>query len=394
MGNSILEQIKKRKFIIIFTLIYVIVSVGIVKVVINDAFLYKQTVVKVTSQKKIGSYKQKSQNQKSEKYYTQRIKGIVQNGELKGKKVKLVNDYSKSRVKTDKYVKGDYVFASVSKDDNTPGTVNGMKRDYIVCIIVLIFMYCMIMVSRTKGLLFIISSAVNISILYGALELYSRGTDILMLSYLMVIAFTCITLACISGINRATIISIISVLSVVTLTGIIYKIALMYTDAPDYIMMEYVTGPNDLEKLFFAEILMGCLGAVMDIAVSVSETSCALIKQNANLALTDFKASMKALGQDVMGTMINIMFYSYFCSSVPMVIIQMKNKYKMNYIFRFDLPFELTRFLTGAISIVLTIPVTAFVAWIILYYRNKHKNSSTITVQNKELQTEDIGSEE
>lgn len=381
MKALILEQIAKRKKLIIFTVIYVLISMGIVQFAIHDSFLYEQTVVKVTSQKKIGSYKQKSQNQKSEKYYTQKITGRVQNGELKGQKVVLTNDYSKSRVKTDKYVKGDYVFAAISDDEDTPGTVNGMKRDYIVCIIILLFIYFMIAVSRTKGVLFIISSVINVAILYGALELYSNGVDILLLSYCMVIAFTCMTLMFISGINRATIISVISVLSVVAITAIIYRVVLLNTDAPDYIMMEYVTSPNDLEKLFFAEILMGCLGAVMDIAVSVSETSCALIKQNANLAISDFKASMRALGQDVMGTMINIMFYSYFCASVPMIIIQMKNKYKMNYIFRFDLPFELTRFLTGSISIVLTIPVTAFVAWLILYHRNNKKNK---TLQSEE----------
>ena len=43
--------------------------------------------------------------------------------------------------------------------------------------------------------------------------------------------------------------------------------------------------------------------------------------------------------------------------------------------------FELTRFLTGSISIVLTIPVTAFVAWLILYHRNNKKNK---TLQSEE----------
>ena len=50
-----------------------------------------------------------------------------------------------------------------------------------------------------------------------------------------------------------------------------------------------------------------------------------------------------------------------------MILVQMKNKYKFNYICRFDLPFELTRFLTGSIGIVITIPVTAVVAWFVLY---------------------------
>lgn len=380
MKGKILEKVKLNKNLIIFTVVYFILSLMIVKFVENDFYLYNEPIVKVTSQKKIGSYRQKSQNQKSEKYYTQKIKGVVLNGEHKGEKVKLTNDYTKSRVKTEKYVKGDIIFASLSENEEEMGTVEGMKRDYLICIILLIFIYFMLAVSRIKGILFIISSAINISILYTALDLYSKGTDILPIAYGMVFLFTCFTLFFISGPNKATIISIISVLLVISITGIIYRIVLLNTDAPDYIMMEYVTGPNDLNKLFFVELLMGCLGAVMDIAVSVSETSCELIKQNPALPIKDFKNSMRALGQDVMGTMINILFYSYFCSSVPMVIIQMKNKYKMNYIFRFDLPFELTRFLTGSIGIVLTIPIAAFVAWFILY----KKYSIHSKLQNEE----------
>ena len=105
----------------------------------------------------------------------------------------------------------------------------------------------------------------------------------------------------------------------------------------------------------------------MDVAVSVSETSCELLRENKELKTSDYIKSTRELGADVMGTMVNILFYSYFCATVPMILVQMKNKYKLNFIFRFDLPFEVTRFLTGSIGIVLTIPVTAFVSWLVLY---------------------------
>lgn len=351
-----------------FTVIYAIISVCIVIFISNDTFLYKDEIGIVTHGEVTDKIKQKSPNMKTEKYYVQTLNVKILNGKHKGKEVMVENCYSKSEVKTVKYTLGDEVFLKVTdKESMLSGTITGFKRDTVVAAILLIFIYCLVLVAGMRGIAFVAASAVNVAILYLGLDYYAKGTDILPLCYVMVVLFTVVSLVCISGFNKSTIISIASVLLVLILVAVIYKIVLSMSEQPDYIMLEYVSGPNDLNKLFFTEIIMGCLGAVMDVAVSVSETSCELLKENKMLKTADYIKSMRVLGADVMGTMVNILFYAYFCSAVPMILVQMKNKYKLNFIFRFDLPFELTRFLTGSIGIILTIPVTAFVSWLVLY---------------------------
>lgn len=350
---------------LIFTLIYLIFAVGILFFVSNDAFLYKESVAKVIKTHKVGSYKKKSQNMHSEKYKIQELKIKVLNGKYKGQEFDITNDYSTSEVKTMRYVKGDKIFVAFSNDMTV--NITGEKRDTIVVGLALFFVYIMILVSGLRGIAFVLASVINVGLLYVALDMYAKGTDIMNICLVLIVLYTVISLTCVIGFNKATPISIFSVFIVVALVGIIYKMVLNNVEPPDYAMLEYVGGPNDLDKIFFMEVLIGCLGAVMDVSVSVSETARVLKQDTPSLSTRAFIKSMREVGADVTGTMINILFYSYFCGSVPMILIQMKNKYKLNYIFRFDLPFELTRFLTGSIGIILTIPVTAFVAWLILF---------------------------
>lgn len=356
---------------LIFTIIYLLVSTGIVIFVYNDMFLYKRTIAEVKHAKVTDKFEQKSQNMKKEKYYTQTLTVKVLNGEYKGKTLYIKNNYSKSEVKTEKYQKGDRLFISVTEVDNSSeltGNVNGLKRDTACAVTVLLFIYAMVIAAGIRGIFFIISSIINVGLLYAGLDLYEKGTDVMNICYAFIILSVVISLFCVSGIRKSTLISIVSVFAVAIIVGILYKVVLSFSEAPDYAMMQYVSSPNDLNKLFFMEILAGCLGAVMDVAVSVSETAFALVNDNPSLSVKDFRKSIRELGSDVTGTMVNILFYSYFCGSVPMILVQMKNKYKFSYICRFDLPFELTRFLTGSIGIIITIPVTAFIAWLVLYY--------------------------
>ncbi|MBD5135850.1 MAG: hypothetical protein HDT39_07795 [Lachnospiraceae bacterium] len=354
---------------LIFTVLFLCISIIIVIFVYNDEDLYNKTIAEVKHTKNTDKFEQKSPNMKNEKYYTQTLTCKVLNGKYKGKKVYIKNNYSKSEVKTERYEKGDrvFVFLTEGNGNEISGHVTGLKRDTAVVVVILMFIYAMIIAAGVRGIAFVVSSLINVGLLYVGLDLYAKGTDIMYICYAFIILSVIISLVFISGFGKSTLISIVSVFAVVFITGAIYKTVLAFSEAPDYIMMEYVSSPNDLNKLFFMEILVGCLGAVMDVAVSVSETAFAILKENPNLQVSDFRKSMKELGNDVTGTMINILFYSYFCGTVPMILVQMKNKYKFSYICRFNLPFELTRFLTGSIGIIITIPVTAFIAWFILY---------------------------
>ena len=64
------------------------------------------------------------------------------------------------------------------------------------------------------------------------------------------------------------------------------------------------------------------------------------------------------IGQDIMGTMTNILLFSYLSGSLAMVLIYLKNANTFTYTISMNWSLEMTRALTGGIGIVLTIPIT------------------------------------
>ncbi len=84
--------------------------------VANDAWVYQTPIVKITEVHTKESRKEEDVRGGREPYYTQNIKGILLNGEKKGKTVRLNNEYSYSGVLDQKYAKGDKVLVTLEGD--------------------------------------------------------------------------------------------------------------------------------------------------------------------------------------------------------------------------------------------------------------------------------------
>ena len=89
--------------------------------------------------------------------------------------------------------------------------------------------------------------------------------------------------------------------------------------------------------------------------------------------------SVREISYDIMGTMVNVLFFSYISGSIPMFLVKVKNGYSFSSIVRFDIVFELLRFLVGSIGIVLAIPVSGAVA-ILLHINRLKKNNEENTL--------------
>jgi uncharacterized membrane protein len=63
-----------------------------------------------------------------------------------------------------------------------------------------------------------------------------------------------------------------------------------------------------------------------------------------------------------MGTMINVLFYTYLAGRIPIYLAQLANGIRLDTLFRYYGVYEILRFLAGALGIVLCIPVSGFIA--------------------------------
>lgn len=361
---------KRKRIISICAVIFLLMAAMVFTY--NNYFLYKEDVVKITAVKNEEVYEKEGLNGEVEKYYNQEITAIIKSGEYKGKSITLNNTCSYSGVKDEGYKKGNYLFVSLSgSEDKLSANILSVKRDMYVMVLICVFILGIVIFAGKKGVLSIISIIMNIIIFTYALNEYVNGKDILKLCNLMIILFTMISLILASGINKQTVCAIISTLISVALIFIIYKITKENFEQPEYMMMEYITNPEHLDHIFMAGVLIGGLGAIMDVAISISVAVNELINKDKNISVKNLISSVKEIGYDIMGTMINVLFFTYMCGAIPMLILKIKNGYKFLSIIKFQIPFEIIRFLVGAIGIVVTIPISGFIAITILKKRRQ-----------------------
>ncbi|WP_303857643.1 YibE/F family protein [Aminicella lysinilytica] len=391
LKETILDRADRNKLIIKILLFVVCVCVvGVFTV--NDYFLYDKPIGKITkvtntySETKDGYDGTYSYN---EKYYDQTITATIMNGKYKGKIVTLTNEYGKSEVYDTKYSKGDRVFieqikhtsksgagaaaASTSKSGATlMGNISGTKRDWLVAIVLTILFGLFLLVGGKKGALTILSLVLNMGAFYVVLLLYTKGTNILAMTIPMTIFFTAMLLFFMHGRSEKTMLSFVATIITILATTAIAAIVIHFGERIDYDFMDYLNQPydqDDANLIFISEILVGCLGAVMDVVVTMVMTVDQITETGMAVTRRNYIDSCRAVGDDLVGTMINLMLFTNIAACIPRFILFMRNGIAFTTILKYNVFFELARFLTGSIGVVLAIPVSAALA--IWYYRKK-----------------------
>ena len=95
----------------------------------------------------------------------------------------------------------------------------------------------------------------------------------------------------------------------------------------------------------------------MDVAITISSGMYEILQRTPNISLSRWALAGRNIGQDIMGTMTNILLFSYLSGSLPMFLIYLK-MLTFTYTISMNWSLEIARALTGGIGIVLTIPIT------------------------------------
>jgi len=155
-----------------------------------------------------------------------------------------------------------------------------------------------------------------------------------------------------------------------------------------YIIRVNPTHPIDLKAIIFASILIGAIGAVMDVAMSISA---ALSELQEKLEYTPFSLMVKSgvsIGKDIMGTMVNTLILAYIGSSLSVVLLMISyNSSLLELLNKEMIVVEILQSLVGSIGILVTIPITSLVCAYLFSEKTKpndKKNLSDLSTQ-KEL---------
>lgn len=320
----------------------------------NDG-IYKKEILKITKIETIREDTSENSLGLTEKYETKKITGILQNGKQKGKKKEIEYEESFSSVVTEKYQVGDKVFLD-------HGEIDGLKRDYYIMILLSIFILSIYMVGEKKGLLSIVSVILNVIIFYLGLFLYFKGINLLFLCLIESFLFAGTSLIISNGLNKKTTSAILSV-SVSSI--IIVLLLLLVSKTTNYKgiyfnELEFLTVPP--EDILLPELLIGSVGAIMDVAITISSSISELINKSKKISKKQLRNSAKEIGKDIMSTMTSVLFFTYLSAGLPFFVLAVRNGYSVVTYFTTNYSLEITRFLVGSIGIIITIPITTEIA--------------------------------
>ncbi|MBD3156674.1 YibE/F family protein [Candidatus Peregrinibacteria bacterium] len=273
--------------------------------------------------------------------------------------------------------KGDTVMLFLNVDgEQIEGYATDFIRNNTMIVFVALFFLGLILLGKMKGLKALISLIVTIgAIFFILIPLTIQGYDALLIATCVSIAISLITITLIAGINKKALSAIIGtvfgVLCAALIAYFVGNISLLTGLSGEDARILYINRPElNFSHIFFASIMIGALGAVMDVGMSIASSVNEIYLANKSISGKKlFEAGMQ-VGKDIMGTMSNTLILAYVGSSFPLLLLFAMDNFDFMHVINFDfIAAEIVRSISGSFGLLLAIPVTALASSLLIRKR-------------------------
>jgi uncharacterized membrane protein len=359
----------KKKVYLLLSLVLIAVSILSYSFVSANAAYYQKTIARITSVSVLEESKAYDYQGNAEPIYVQLVNAKILNGEHIGERIQFQNKTSYSQAFDLNLKAGEEIFVTLTEDASGQIVSAGLKdfkRDKYIAYIAILFVLFIILIGGKKGLRSLASVIFNVAVLAAIIALDARGCNLTVISSIASILFIIASILLVNGRNNKSLSAIAGTMAGTLLSMLIAVVVIWAVKSKGIYFeeMEFLTRPA--EEIFLVGILIGTLGGIMDIAVAISAAVQELYDKNPGI---DRKALMKSgmeIGKDIMGTQANVLVFVYISGSIPMILLLMRNGFSFFYIMNYNLSLEIVRALTGCIGVVISIPVTLYIAVILL----------------------------
>lgn len=316
-------------------------------------------------------------------FVTVKFKAQALNTDLRGKTVEAVQEIDKS-----------YAFSPRQVEENDKvllsGYVqNGEKFYYfgdfirITPLLWLLVIFCVLVVvfSKMQGLKTVVSLGFTcLSVFFVLIPAILNGHNIYLWSILVCVFMTVMTLCLISGFNVKALCAGIGCICGVLCSGMITLIMDKFLNMTGlieeesiYLVQLYPDNPINLKAIIFAMIIVGAVGAVMDVSMSISSSLYELRIKSPEIKPNALMKSGFTIGRDMMGTMANTLVLAYIGSSLTSVLLLVAYNADIQQVINRELIVaEILQALAGSMGMLLTLPLTSAVCSVI-YYKKEEK---------------------
>ena len=236
------------------------------------------------------------------------------------------------------------------------------------------FMILLIIFGRLQGINTILSLTFTcISVFYVLIPAILSSKNIYFWSVCIAVFITIMTLLIVYGASKKALCAGMGCIAgtavsggIALITGKMMKLTGVLNDESLYLLYLNPDNPINLKAITFAAILIGAIGAIMDVAISLSSALYEVKEKAHDIQAADIFRSGLTIGRDMMGTMANTLVLAYIGSSLSLVLLLIAYRTSWLGLFNRELiAAEILQTLSGSIGILFTIPLTSLIcAWI------------------------------
>lgn len=331
----------------------------------------KRSVAVVEQTQTTSAQKVQGEYGNQDKQITQRLKTRIISGPKKGQHRTFYNTYFQSQATTNQYYRG------TKLNLNNKGTeklvISGPKRDGVLYFSLVAIIIILILCMHLQALRPIVSATLNfvLFILMLFVTTALQNQHIFLVASITSVILTALTLLIVFGISRQTLVAFIATLGS-TFGAILLSVGVLLLTNFQGIHFETINyGIQPFQMVFLSETLLGVLGTVMDETTDITASIYQLIIEKSNVTNKQMLHSGLTIGREIIGPLVNILFYIFLSALLPIIVIYLRNGNTMGFSLSRTMTLGYTQTVISAIGIVLAVPLTSFVASHLL--RGEHK---------------------
>ncbi|MDF7637777.1 YibE/F family protein [Leuconostocaceae bacterium ESL0958] len=339
-----------------------------------DAALYQQPVGQVTKVQNMSQGTTKDEHDNEDENFQQKLTVKVLN--RSDQVVHLQNDWTKSATMSTKYRKGDQLLL---KESGHGYQIDQLKRDAVLAMLVTFFfglLLCYVRFKKSSWLL--LSLLVNAVLFWLGLVVDVKVRGLLVLPFFsgLAVLLAALSLVFVLGRRQQALVTWLATVLTTALSLAALALVMRLTGGRGvhFETMSYVTQVP--APIFYSQAVIGILGAVMDESSDIVAGLYGLHRENPNRPFLDYWRAGRSIGQEILGTLTNVLFMIFIAETVPMVILLLRNGNQFGYILDQVMNLGILQTVVSALGIVWAVPVTAFIAAFFLRQQPQEEGSS------------------
>ena len=292
-----------------------------------------------------------------------------------------ISYYSDVTVTNQPLKKGDKVYVYTTFEDGkiTSTEISYKNNNGYLLAIVLLYAGAIVIIGGSKGVKALVSLIITgLAVFIIIIPKIVDGVNPILVTILTSIAITIISLVIIAGFNKKALAAIIGTSGGFIIAGLfaiifgnLMQLSGVCEEARLLISVMDIS-TIDFKGILFAGIIIGALGACMDVSMSIASALYELKCEVPDITVGKMIRAGMNIGKDMMGTMTNTLILAYTGGAIITIMLFMGADLAFYEVINQEMMIEeVLRAIAGSFGLVTTIPFTTVVTSLLLCSGNK-----------------------